>query len=263
MVTTDYPCAIIIASSDGYSDAWEAFFTLFFKYWPDCPYPLYLISSKKVYPDSRVHTITSEQYGDVPAEWGKRIGAAVRSVPGDLFIYMQEDYFLMAPVDTTRIELLVKNFRLLNAVYIKLHPSPAPKKIIDQEMRLGELIRGSDYSISLQTCIWDKKTFLDLLTADITPWKFEFEGSKKTAQYSKKLLSVMQHDSPLPYFATAIKRGRWYYDAVKLCEREGIRLDLTIRPVEPYAAYLRRQIFELPYIGTSLSRIYRRCTALA
>ena len=26
---------VIVMSCDGYSDAWEAFFKLFFKYWPD------------------------------------------------------------------------------------------------------------------------------------------------------------------------------------------------------------------------------------
>jgi len=36
---------VLIASCDAYSDAWAPFFALMKKYWPDCPYPIYLISN--------------------------------------------------------------------------------------------------------------------------------------------------------------------------------------------------------------------------
>ena len=34
--------AILILSCDKFSDLWKPFFDLFWKYWPDCPYNVYL-----------------------------------------------------------------------------------------------------------------------------------------------------------------------------------------------------------------------------
>ena len=38
--------AILIVSCDKYSDLWDPFFKLFFKFWPDCPFNIYLLSIK-------------------------------------------------------------------------------------------------------------------------------------------------------------------------------------------------------------------------
>lgn len=50
----DSSCAVIIASCKAYSDSWGPFFTQFFKYWPDCPFPIYLITEGGEQPDPRV-----------------------------------------------------------------------------------------------------------------------------------------------------------------------------------------------------------------
>jgi len=38
-------CSILIPSCDKYSDLWRPFFTLFWRHWPDCPFPVYLGSN--------------------------------------------------------------------------------------------------------------------------------------------------------------------------------------------------------------------------
>ena len=48
---------ILVPSWDGYQDVWQPFFHCFFKYWPDCPYPVFLGSNSLSYPDSRVSPI--------------------------------------------------------------------------------------------------------------------------------------------------------------------------------------------------------------
>lgn len=47
-------CSIIISSFDGFSDVWEPFLKLFFRYWPHYPFPIYLITNYKQYRDSKV-----------------------------------------------------------------------------------------------------------------------------------------------------------------------------------------------------------------
>ena len=34
--------AILVNSTDRYSDTWQPFFTLLGRYWPECPYPIVL-----------------------------------------------------------------------------------------------------------------------------------------------------------------------------------------------------------------------------
>lgn len=41
--------AVVVASCDAYADLWEPFFRLFRRYWPDCPYPVYLGSNFRTY----------------------------------------------------------------------------------------------------------------------------------------------------------------------------------------------------------------------
>lgn len=39
--------AILIVSCDKYSDLWNPFFKSFFRFWPDCPFDIYLLSNYK------------------------------------------------------------------------------------------------------------------------------------------------------------------------------------------------------------------------
>ena len=54
---TPLSLAILICSCDAYADVWDPFFTLFFRHWPDCPWPIYLIANHRRYPDDRVNTL--------------------------------------------------------------------------------------------------------------------------------------------------------------------------------------------------------------
>lgn len=35
-------CTIVVSTCDAYRDLWPAFFALFKRYWPDCPYKIVL-----------------------------------------------------------------------------------------------------------------------------------------------------------------------------------------------------------------------------
>ena len=50
--------AILVPSFDGYRDVWEPFFRCFFKFWPDCPYPVVLGSIRETCSDPRVSPLT-------------------------------------------------------------------------------------------------------------------------------------------------------------------------------------------------------------
>ncbi|HBM45764.1 MAG: hypothetical protein UT05_C0002G0078 [Parcubacteria group bacterium GW2011_GWF2_38_76] len=228
-------CSVVVSSCDAFSDVWEAFFTLFFKYWPDCPFPIYLISETKKYPDNRVTTLNIGE----DKKWATNIKNALKRVNTKNIIYLQEDYLLESKVNTEKIINLIKILSDSGAAYLKLCPSPAPYRKFGEYKDIGEIKKGSNYSISLQAAIWNKKIMEGLLIDGESGWDMEFKGSIRTADIKEPLLSV--YSSVLNYFyATAIKKGVWFYDAIKLCEKEGIKIDKTKRRIETFNHYVLR-----------------------
>ena len=115
-------CALIIPSCDHYSDVWEPFFVQFFKYWPDCPFPVYLISNFRKYPDPRVNALLT---GKDPG-WGGSMRLALEIITTPYFIYMLEDIPLKEKTDTARILKLLSIVIDEQAAYLRLYPEPGP-----------------------------------------------------------------------------------------------------------------------------------------
>ena len=94
-----------------------------------------------------------------------------------------------------------------------------------------EISKGADYRLSLQAAVWDKQTLLELLREGESAWELELNGTKRTNDLGAPFLSVIG-DSPIPYFCTGVVKGKWVKEAVKLCETEGIEVDLTARSMQ-------------------------------
>jgi len=228
-------CSIIVSSCDKYSDIWEAFFTLFFRYWPDCPFKIYLISGTKIYPDSRVSVILVGE----DKQWASNIRAALQEVDTPHLLYLQEDYLFKSTIDTKRIMNLLDVAMKHNTSCVRLVPAPAPDMALAQRPDLGEITKGKLYSVSLQAAIWKKDTFESLLVDGETAWDMEINGSKRSLAVAEPFFGV--YDKALDYpDRTAVLRGRWLYDAIELCQKEGIKIDETKRRVESRSRYLHR-----------------------
>jgi hypothetical protein len=246
-------CPIIVSSCDNYEDCWQAFFTFFFRYWPDCPCEIYLLSNTKIYPDDRVKTITiGADHG-----WADNMKYILQQVNKPYFMYFLEDVFLLKKVDTERV---VNYFKIMveeKAAYLRLYPLPGPDSAFKGYTEIGLIAKEAPYRISLMTAIWDTKVFLDLLVPGENAWQMELDGTERSRKIEAPFLCVKQKFAPIDYFCTAIKRGRWFYDAVKLCQAAGINLDLNKRPVESYRNYAIRTLSKKPVIGPVLQQIPR------
>ena len=234
--------AVVVSSCDKYQDLWTPFFTLFFRYWPDCPYPIYLISNDLEYPDSRVNAIKIGEDRD----WSSSMLAAMALIPHSYVVLLLEDYLLQQPVETSRIVELAQYMKDKEAGCMRLFPCPGPDVLCEDNPEVGEINKGSDYRLSLQAAIWDKQVLVGLVRKGESPWHLEINGSRRTDELDDPFLSVTRESSrPLPYFCTAVYRGRWLREAVELCEREGIAVDLKARPREPKYKWLSRDAIPL------------------
>lgn len=244
---------VLVASCDAYADLWEPFFTLFRRYWPDCPYRVWLGSNFLAPPDPAVEGLAVGE----DLDWATGFRAMFERIPCERVIVLLEDYLLTAPADTARIVRLVDRMVERDAACMRLVPVPGAPAADPDFDDAGELPRGSPYRVSLQAAVWDRHALLALVTPGESPWRLEVDGSVRSAELSQPFLSVVDGaEWPLPYFATAVLRGRWMRAAVELCRREGVPVDLSVRPVETRLDELRRRLRPLRWrAGAARARL--------
>jgi hypothetical protein len=216
----------VVLSHDGYADLWPIFFELLFRFWPDLPYPLHLVSNHRTFSDSRV---TPVRVGD-DRSWSDTLARALGDIPSRYVLLLLEDYFLTGPVDTARIARLHAAMVKLGAVYLRLAPAPNPDGPYPGFPDIGFIATGAPYRSSLQIAFWERSTLLGLLRQDETAWDFELNGSRRSDQITDPFLSVYD-PCTLPY-RHAVRRGRWIPGAIRQFAMLGITIGAANRPVE-------------------------------
>ena len=247
---TDYPPnltqenAVLVSSCDSYADIWQPFFQFFFKYWPDCPYPLYLMSNYKIYEDERVITLNVNK----KTTWSDELQSALDMIPAKRILYLQDDFFFNKTANTEWIEKLFEKAEKHDAAYIKLIASVAKNQPFDNELEsIPEYVL---YRTVLQSALWKKQDLLSLLLPHENIWQFELNASIRSRMMSSHFLAIKSGllSYPISYYITAVVKGKVRYPARKLCEAHGIKLNTQARPVESYGEYM---LYELK------SRLYR------
>jgi hypothetical protein len=224
---TDKQCSIVVSSCDPFDDVWSPFFQLLFKYWTDCPFPIYLITNHKSYSDPRVHVI---KVGEDKL-WASNLQFALNSITTPYILYLQEDYFLRKKVDTKKIFDLLRHMQERHVSYLRLVPAPSPDEPWPQDSDLGIIAKNAPYRVSLQASFWNRALLEKLLIPGETGWDMEEKGSVRSDDLPDVFLSSKRKRFFDYYPATAIKRGKWLPGALALCRREGISVDISKRKV--------------------------------
>lgn len=245
-------CSIIISSCDAFEDAWGPFFVLWSKYWPDCPYPTYLISNyKRLEGNPKIHSLSLGQ----DRKWSSNLKEALQSVTAPYVIYLQEDYFLNSKVDTAKIESLVAHVKKHQIACLRLFPSPGPNQPYLEFTGLGQISSNAPYRISTQAALWDKKILDSLLVDGETGWDFELKKNQPS-QSDRLFLSVKK--PVISYVkSTGIKKGRWTYDALQLFKQEGINVGASQRLAETKQEYIKRKVYTIPVLGRFVKYLWR------
>ena len=237
--------AVLVLSCDKYSDIWDPFFNMFFKYWSDCKYPIYLCSDTLEYAHPQVKSITPGKSLD----WSSQLKWALEQIPEASILLLLEDYILLKPVRNERIEYYFNIFKKTNAGYLRLIPYPLPNAPLPDYPGIGVLNPGTPYRNNTQAAIWKKETLSSLLIPTESAWDFELKGTHRSDKLSEPFLSVEKDgfppqngNYPYSYFCTAVVRGQWVRKAVKLIRKNGFDVDLTARPQEPLKRGWKRYV---------------------
>jgi hypothetical protein len=223
--------SILIISCDRYADIWHPFFTLFWKYWPDCPYPVILGTNEKQFSHPNINML------NVGVDKGWALGSLrmMESVKSDYVLILLEDFFFYRTVDSQQVDMLFRALVNLDGAYLRLKPFPPPD-IKTSYSGLGLIERGAPYRVALQAAIWKREVFIHLLQPGENPWQMELRGTVRSEQIVEPFYCVWQ---PVLYYRAGVTMGEWTPSALRQLRHEGIFPDLTARPVMSYSTSLR------------------------
>lgn len=173
---------VLVVSCDRYSDLWGPFFKIFWNYWPDCPFPVYLGSNFKKHDDPRVKPITVGE--DV--SWAAGVIKMIDSLKADYLFLFLEDFFLTEKVDSSRILNLVETARQNQVGCLRMvsasHLSFPPTYPLDEYPGLGVISAGDINRVSTQVALWKTETLRKLLNPHFNPWQLEEIGTILSAE---------------------------------------------------------------------------------
>ena len=200
--------AVVIVSFDGYADLWGGFFRCMEKFWPDVPYPVYLVNNEDAPELPGVVVVNT----GAETCWGDRVKRALGRIREENIILLLEDYYFSEPVDSVRLGNIVGDFTEGKMDYLRLVPIPAQRK--KSARGAWPLDEKAVYGVNLQASLWRRDYLLMLLEGDdLSAW--EFEARQKTDSPER----VQGNCQALNYYAfryaNMVIQGKWNPEAVE------------------------------------------------
>lgn len=236
---TDTPgYTIFVNSTDSFEDTWEPFFHLLAEYWPQArPVVLNTERASFVHPTVDVRATRVALPGETRVPWGECMLRALDHIPTELFVYLQDDYFLYEPVKTAVVDEAARIMVAEGLDCLRLtecgdagpyEPTAYPW--------LVSVARDAAYRISLQAGLWTKTGMRTYLRAHESPWQMEVWGTKRAARGGGAIWAVNREvyseltTQVVPYVPTGIVRGKWKREVVEaLFAEHGIEVPFENR----------------------------------
>lgn len=211
--------AVLVPSCDEFSDVWSPFFTLFWRFWPDCPFPVYFLTNEQTLEVPRVTNISVGR--DV--SWSDNLRRGLGKIKESYVLLLLDDLFLLDFVKTERVLRVFRWILECEPNYVRLHPSQKPDRPYSD--LVGLVSPGAIYRASTVGAVWRRQTLLELLREGESAWDFEIYGSIRSDSYDKFFSTWDNH---LPFLNGVIK-GKWHPRAVAALESAGVQVDLQNR----------------------------------
>lgn len=216
-------CTILVPSCDAYADLWTPFVTLFFRHWPDCPFPVALGSNDLPFRHARVRTI----HAGHGTNWANRVRQQIEALDTPYVLVMLEDFLLRAAVDTPLVLRCLESLVALDGDMLRLVPRPGPDEPVPGHPHVGRIAPGAPYRVSTQGGFWRRETLLALMRRDESIWQFELLGSRRSDD-RPGFYAVWQ---PVFTYWHVVERGKWFPWEARRFGRMNIGCDFDRRPI--------------------------------
>ena len=237
--------SIIIYSCKKNADMWSIFLTLFNKYWEDCPYNLILVT------DGLPEKYEQEQFKfdqviEEDASWGKMILKAITAANTPYVMLWMDDYLLCDYVNENDIKKYIDKTDQYNAASLMLAYNAFNHAYsFEKDVTVGIYHPRTAYSVSTQIGIWNTCFLKKHINPDWSAWDFERKGSLTIEDDEYCFLVSLEYYFP---YIEGVRRGKWMESGIRLCERNGIKLDYLKRPAmsnwEMAKVYIRGAILD-------------------
>ena len=203
--------AIVVGYHDAYKVLWKPFFTLFKKYWPDCPFDKYLFSQTPDYPNVK-KLIRGE------GSWSTEIRKALKEVEEPYIFFHSEDGLYNMKVDNKKILELLGVMKKENICHLNINPLRS--KNFPQFREYEDLVEidNDSYRVNFQSGFWNKEVFLKILKDGETIWETEVRGTLRS--YDFKPFVRVRH-VPLLTSVDAVAEGKLTIEGLKYLSKEG------------------------------------------
>jgi hypothetical protein len=191
------------------------------RFWPDCPYKVYLLSNYQTIDEEGVIPIlVGEDHS-----WSDNLIKALDTIEEEYILMLIDDLFF---TNYVRRESLHEVFTWIGRVkpnYVRLYPRPKPDKPYNDQV--GIVSPGRLYRTATVMSVWKKTVLLDLLKPGENAWDFEVYGTIRSDKYDgfystwKVLIPVVN----------GVIKGKWQRSAVKCIESLGAPLQLNKRKI--------------------------------
>jgi hypothetical protein len=225
---------VFVCSSDSRIDILDRVLPSILKYWPDCPYPIYVGLNAPTDKWPSVKTLVAQT-----SDWRRETLQQLGQLSETHLIVILDDFLFQGPADQLRISELVS--RVVNSGLPYLRLLPLGKSLRE---RVSTLIRprsSSDvrrisarrpFYSALQIAVWDKGHFKSLLELEGSIWEFEHQKRVNVPHYAIT-------DCPPIIYRHLVEKGRWLPYARSLLRMAGLSPDLGARPTWPKWINLR------------------------
>lgn len=225
--------AVLVSSCDRFFDAWRPFAGFWRRHWPAAAlrWPVYLIVNEL---PVRSDWLTALAVGR-DRGWSDNLRQVLGRIEADYVLYLQEDYFLIAPPDADWLETTLARMRKERVDLLCLRAMPPGygagewPRIPHSEERLSEIPEGSPWRGRLQAAFWRREALLDALRAGESAWDFEARAGERLRGLRAWTVTGEDGNEALPYLSSAIVRGLWTPDARRLCAEQGVAIEPDCR----------------------------------
>ena len=216
--------AIVVSSCDKSHDCWEPLFFSFKKYWPDCPFPKFIITGALDI-DEGSSGFSSLKVGEDNG-WASNFDKAIQML-GDRFdylMYLQEDFWLKSDFDTNFLVEQLSYCRQKNLDYLRLTFPWMDEFKIDETHALSP-ISERQYAVCLSASIWKTASLRKVLIPGWSGWDFESKvQSLDLESFSSEVLLSTVSRVKFPFIGLAcgaVRRGRWLREACRFLRKNG------------------------------------------
>jgi len=213
---------MLVASCDSYSDLWPALSMSMRRYWPDCPFPRFLLTNHKEAPAG---FSTLAVGPDV--SWSANLVHALEQLETDYVLLSVDDLLLTKTVRTDSVLEAVRwaTVNRVTALQLVSHEHLWGGAWSRSSLPPIRLPSGATYRASTVFTLWNRDGLLRLLNPAENAWQFEYLGSERLSPNSPVFLTTRSHFA----YLNGVIKGKLTRSAVKFCKNNGHPLPASRR----------------------------------